>query len=138
MTELERKAYAYVIERQKDPNYPVYNWETEITDAYEQGYKDAVDNACSGLTKIKENLLSSAKEGLWNDAQGDVLPEIDREVIVLCNNGKVCFGHRPNPDSYATVEGENFYPQTYDKGGWNIPDVRWWLDVSIPNLEEQQ
>ena len=92
----------------------------------------------SGFDKIKENLLSSAKEGLWNDTQGDVLPEIDREVIVLLDNGKVCFGHRPNPDSYATVEGENFYPQTYDKGGWNIPNVRWWLDVPIPNLEEQQ
>ena len=49
MTELEEKAYAYVIERQKDPNYPTYNWETEISDAYEQGYKDAIDKACEWL-----------------------------------------------------------------------------------------
>lgn len=51
MTELEKRAYAYVIERQKDANYPVYNWETEITDAYEQGYKDAIDKACEWLTE---------------------------------------------------------------------------------------
>ena len=51
MTELERKAYAYAIERQKDPNYPVYNWETEITDAaYEQGYKDAAQESSDDLT----------------------------------------------------------------------------------------
>ena len=49
MTELEKKAYAYAIERQKDPNYPTYNWETEITDAYEKGYKDAIDKACEWL-----------------------------------------------------------------------------------------
>ena len=46
MTELEKKAYAYVTDRQKDPNYPTYNWETEISDAYEQGYKDAIDKVC--------------------------------------------------------------------------------------------
>jgi hypothetical protein len=79
---------------------------------------------------------------LWHDAQGDDLPEIDREVIVLCNNGKVCFGHRPKEywdgKNIATGEVTRHYPKRYDKGGWNIPDVRWWLDVSIPNLEEQQ
>lgn len=49
MTPLEKKAYAYVTKRQEDPNYPVYNWETEITDAYEQGYKDAKENAYNWL-----------------------------------------------------------------------------------------
>ena len=51
MTELEKKAYAYVIERQKDPNYPTYNWETEISDAYEQGYKDAKEKAYKWLSE---------------------------------------------------------------------------------------
>ena len=100
----------------------------------------------SGFDKIKENLLSSAKEGLWNDAQGDVLPDIDREVIVLCDDYhggyKVCFGHRPCKKGYlgkSLVTGniETFYPHTYDKGGWNIPDVKWWLDIELPNKEEQ-
>lgn len=99
----------------------------------------------SGFAKIKENLLSSAKEGLWHDAQGDDLPEIDREVIVLCDDGhggyKVCFGHRPYKKGYlgkSYVSGniETFYTHTYGKGGWNIPDVKWWLDVELPNMEE--
>jgi len=43
MTELEKKAYTYATNRLQDPNFPAYNWETEISDAYEQGYKDAID-----------------------------------------------------------------------------------------------
>ena len=23
-------------------------------------------------------------------------------------------------------------PKTYGKGGWNIPDVKFWLDVELP------
>ena len=76
----------------------------------------------------------------WHDAQGDDLPEIDREVIVLLDNGKVCFAHRP-VKSYITVsvinhrEAEEYYPKHYDKGGWNIPNVKWWLVVAIPAEE---
>jgi hypothetical protein len=101
----------------------------------------------SGFAKIKENLLSSAKEGLWHDAQGDDLPPIDEEVIVLCDDGhgcyKVSFGHRPFKKGYlgkSLVTGniETYYPETYGKGGWNIPDVKWWLDCVLPNMEEQQ
>lgn len=100
----------------------------------------------SGLTKIKENLLTSAKEELWHDAQGDDLPEIDREVIVLCDTSygsyKVCFGHRPKPEGWdgrniLTDEVTHYTPKTYDKGGWNIPDVKWWLDCNLPNMEEK-
>jgi hypothetical protein len=80
---------------------------------------------------------------LWHDAQGDDLPPIDEEVIVLCISGKVCFGHRPNPKGFNcknvdTGKMEYLKPMTYGKGGWNIPDVRWWLDESIPNLEDKQ
>ena len=46
MTELEKKAYTYAANRLTDPDYPRYNDETEIADAYEQGYKDAVDKVC--------------------------------------------------------------------------------------------
>lgn len=77
-------------------------------------------------------------QNLWHNAQDDNLPEIDREVIVLQENGRVCFGHRPNPDGYVVVNGERLYAQTYGKGGWNIPNVKWWLDVELPNMEEQQ
>ena len=76
----------------------------------------------------------------WKDAQGDDLPEIDREVIALLDNGKVVFAHRPPEywDGKDIVTGKvtRNYPKTYDKGGWNIPDVKWWLDCLLPNLEE--
>ena len=83
------------------------------------------------------------EKNLWHDAQGDDLPEIDREVIVLLDNGTVCFGHRPYKKGYlgkSLVTGniETFYPQVFGKGGWNIPDVKWWLDCNLPNLEEEK
>lgn len=69
----------------------------------------------------------------WKDAQGDDLPEIDREVIALLDNGKVVFAHRPPEywDGKDIITGKvtRNYPKTYDKGGWNIPNVKWWLDV---------
>ena len=85
-------------------------------------------------------------EHLWHDAQGKDLPEIDREVIVLCDDGyggyKVYYGHRPYKKGYlgkslVTGNMETFYPHTYGKGGWNIPDVRYWLDADLPKEEEE-
>ena len=29
---------------------------------------------------------------------------------------------------------EHYTPKTYDKGGWNIPDVVLWLDLDNPQL----
>ena len=77
------------------------------------------------------------RNNLWKPADGDYLPEIDREVIVLLTNGKVCFAHRPNPDgwdgkSITTGEVKHYDVQTYDNGGWNIPNVKYWLDAPIP------
>ena len=89
-------------------------------------------------------------KNFWHDAQGDDLPEIDREVIVLTqpyplegSEYAIRFAHRP-VESYTGVsiinhsEMEEYYPEKYGKGGWNIPDVKWWLDVELPNLEKQQ
>ena len=71
-------------------------------------------------------------------ADGDDLPEIDREVIALLDNGKVVFAHRPPEywDGKDIVTGKvtRNYPKTYDKGGWNIPDVKYWLDYDINEL----
>ena len=72
----------------------------------------------------------------WKDAQGDDLPDIDREVIALLDNGKVVFVHRPYKGKYigkslTTGNIETFENKTYDKGGWNIPNIKWWLDVEL-------
>jgi hypothetical protein len=97
---------------------------------------------------------SETLQGLWKDAQGDDLPEIDREVIVLINYDapsnvphgegystyRVGFGHRPNPDGWDgrnldTGEVTHYEPKLYDKGGWNGPDIAYWLDLELP-IEE--
>lgn len=75
-------------------------------------------------------------ENLWKPADGNDLPEIDREVIAILDNGEVVYAHRPS----AYWDGKNidtgkvtrYYPKTYGKGGWNIPNIKWWLDCSIP------
>ena len=84
----------------------------------------------------------------WIDAQGDNLPEYDREVVVFTQNFpddagimRVSIAHRPNPDgwdgkSIATGKVEHYTPKTYDKGGWNQPDVVYWLDVDLPKEME--
>ena len=76
------------------------------------------------------------KENLWKPADGDDLPEIDREVIALLDNGKVVFAHRSpeywNGKDIITGRVTRHYPKTYDKGGWNIPNVKYWLDVELP------
>ena len=71
-----------------------------------------------------------ADKTAWEPADGDDLPEIDREVIALAEeNGcyKVVFAHRPkhNGDVYC-----------FGKGSWNQPNVKWWLDLELPKIEE--
>ncbi len=91
----------------------------------------------------------------WKPADGKDLPEIDREVIALVGlcgsfeiqneephvlSYKVVFAHRPpeywDGTNILTNETTRYYPKTYDKGGWNIPDVKWWLDLELPKIEE--
>lgn len=75
---------------------------------------------------------------LWHAADGEYLPEIDREVIALQKIGrcvKVVFAHRPKQSykakSLATGEIKDYEVKTY--GGWNLPDIAYWLDVELPN-----
>ena len=81
---------------------------------------------------------------LWKSTEGSDLPIFDREVIVLTqpypledSEYAVYFAHRPDPkgwDGKSIITGkvEHYTPKTYDKGGWNIPDTKWWLDVELP------
>ena len=78
---------------------------------------------------------------VWKPADGDDLPELDREVIALLTNGKVVFAHRPKESwtgrSMTTGEVTTYYPERYGKGGWNITDVKYWLDCELPKFEEE-
>ena len=95
---------------------------------YIGGYVDGFESGAEWSDETTQNH--------WHDAQGDDLPDIDREVIVLRNNGQIAFGHRPNPDgevwkhSDGTLEHVHF--KTYDKGGWNTPNIKWWCDIDLP------
>ena len=85
------------------------------------------------------------KEHLWKPADGDDLPEIDREVIAILDydfgHYKVVYAHRPNPNGWNgtnidTGEKEHFEPEIYDKGGWNQPHILYWLDARLPYEEK--
>ena len=74
-----------------------------------------------------------ARKNLWFDAQGDIVPEYGREVIVIGRDGKVFYGHRPDPKEVTMIEGKPYHAKTYDKNGWNWPDIALWLDVEVPH-----
>lgn len=91
-------------------------------------------------------MASWVEQNLWKSADGDDLPEIDREVIVLYqryplenNEYAVGFAHRPPEYWYGknidTCEVTRRYPRKFGKGRWNIPDVKWWLDAQLPFKE---
>ena len=81
------------------------------------------------------------KENLWKPADGDGLPEIGREVVAFQadfpNLFKIVVAHRPNPEGYdgkslSTGKVEHYTPKTYGEGGWNIPNIVYWLDAKLP------
>ena len=88
------------------------------------------------LSRIGVRVAKWQKEHLLKTADGDDLPGIDREVIALLDNGKVVYAHRPSEywdgKNIATGKVTRYYPKTYDNGGWNIPNVKYWLDVKLP------
>lgn len=106
------------------------------------------------LTEHEANMrLKKAMSSLWKDAQGDELPEIDREVIALVGlegffemppdepvklSYKVVFAHRPpeywDGKNILTGKVTRNYTMRYDKGGWNIPDVKFWLDYNMDSI----
>lgn len=112
-----------------------------------RNYSNNLDNICGSIGEQTRNAFKKGaqwqKVNIWKDAQGDDLPEIDREVVVLyqpypCegNEYAVGFGHRPKEywdgRNIETDEITRYYPKRYDKGGWNVPDVKFWLDLELP------
>ena len=112
----------------------------ELIDVAKQYVKEHVIGIDKVTFSIATDMFVSGakwqKAHNWKPADGDDLPIIDREVIALLDNGKVVFAHRPPEywDGKNIVTGKvtRNYPKTYDKGGWNIPNVKYWLDCSMP------
>lgn len=125
MTKEEKEAVSYARERLSIDDYPLYNDEYELMLAFEAGAEWRQSN-------------------LWHPVDGDYLPEIDRGVIVLCqpyplegSEFAVSFAHRPDPkgwDGKSIVTGKTGHctPNTYGKGGWSVPNVKYWLDIELP------
>lgn len=76
---------------------------------------------------------------LWKSADGPELPEIDREVVAITKSGLITAAHRPvkswQGKDLATGKVETFYPKRFGKGQWNQPDLLYWLDIEIPEIE---
>lgn len=115
-------------------------------------YRDNIPFAGEYQTDYRQGVMDGAKwqkNHLWKPADGDDLPEYEREVIVFTQNYPdnagmmmVAIGHRPTPEGFdgkslTTGEVEHYTPKTYDKGGWNIPNIVYWLDVELPKEIEQ-
>lgn len=99
---------------------------------------------------LKERLINTFKAGAqwqkehpWKPADGDDLPEIDKEVIALIEafgHYKVIFAHRvdENAEIHTSIDGKPLvlHPKKHGKGGWNISNIKWWLDIELPKIEE--
>ena len=131
----------------------VKNWKEPVSEDLEEVIEQLAENARKhkaetsspffSQTDYRQGVIDGAKwqkENLWKPADGDNLPEIDREVIALLDNGKVVFAHRPPEywDGKNIVTGKvtKNYPKTYDKGGWNIPNIVYWLNLELPKEKE--
>lgn len=91
----------------KDENLP-YNLATAFTEIITQS--NANDEMV--IDNLKDEFAYGTNSWI---SVNDRLPEMDREVIALDDEGKISFAHRVN-----TIV-ENHY------SGWNIPSVEYWM-----------
>jgi len=130
----------------KDPRYKENHEvkETNLEEYINELSKQFPDVSFAKLSRIAVRVAKWQKENLWKPADGDELPEYEREVVVLHqpyplegSEYAVGFAHRPDPKGWdgtniATGKTEHYTPKTYDKGGWNIHNIKWFLDLELP------
>ena len=109
-----------------------------VTEVYDNGYLVTYEHEGSKyITRvlIGQGQETSKEHEVIKRADGNDLPEIDREVIAILSNGTVVYAHRPKEhwvgENISTGKVTHYYPKRYDKGGWNMPDVKYWLDIDI-------
>ena len=96
----------------RDENLP-YNLATAFTEIIKQS--DA--NSEMVIDNLKDEFAYGTNSWI---SVNDRLPEIDREVIVLDNEGKISFAHIVDPNI------AKYYKC------WNIPGVLYWMPFSDP------
>lgn len=72
------------------------------------------------------------KEHLWKPAYGDDLPKTDGWTIVLTECKAPWIAHNEEKPFYS-VDLARW--SKYVKG-WNLSNVKWWMDCLLPNMEE--
>lgn len=119
----------------------------ESASNYMRGRAMALSFKPLALSDVKDAYMCGAEEMerlidssmWWKSADGSELPAIDREVIALTTEGKVVFAHRPKESwtgkNIVTGEVTTYHPERYGAGGWNWPDIKWWLDIEIPKMD---
>lgn len=142
---IEKKILPHIDSMQEEPVSE--DLEEEIDNYVKRNGYDGLDSI-EEVKYIANYFAKWQKEHLWKSADGDDLPEYDREVIAILDydfgHYKVVYAHRPNPNGWNgtnidTGEKEHFEPEIYDKGGWNQPHVLYWLDARLPyekNIKE--
>ena len=146
---IDKAAVVAEIERIKKEECPIDTYEGRMKLFYFERFLSFIDTL---ETKEGDEIIKTAEDhayfagsentrkNLWHPADGDDLPEIDREVIALLEDGKVVFAHRPpeywDGKNIITNEVTRYEPKRYDKGGWNQPNVKWWLDLDLPKMQE--
>ena len=52
------------------------------------------------------------------------------------NNYRVVFAHRVDPDRVIRTTIDNkpleLHPSRYGEAGWNLPNIKYWLDLELP------
>jgi hypothetical protein len=106
-------------------------------------------NPSSNIASIKgkairayEFLEKHSSDSPWKPADGVDLPEYDREVVVFTHDLtnvsilRVSIALRPDPREWE--RDASCIQETYDNG-WNIPGVKYWLDIDLPkNYKRKQ
>ena len=49
---------------------------------------------------------------------------------------EAAFAHRTQ--ECTKVDDIVYEIMNYGNGGWNIPNVKWWLDLELPKMEENE
>lgn len=82
---------------------------------YDSDREEALDKMTSNMQERRLKQFSP----VWVSVK-DKLPPVDKEVVVLTTDGKICFGHIVDKKIAK------------DYNGWNIPDVEYWLPFVDP------
>jgi len=126
----------YLVGKEEPANNSFENEVKKLWEEINTGHSYSIVDSYNLFYGLCMDIAQWQKENLWKPADGEDLPEINREVIALLGWGKVVFAHRPPEfwDGKDIVTGKvtRNFPKTYDKGGWNQPDVKYWLDVELP------